>query len=94
MTYDYVASPFMLTLYYTKTSPAEFDRTVVYRDDQAEFRIATSFGHFVFGLPEDIATSAQYQNDVIVVSHAQESMFDADSYNIVEFGNYAVVVGK
>ena len=93
-TYDNVASPFMLTLYYTKTSPAEFDRSVVYRDDQAEFRIATSFGHFVFGLPEDIATSAQYQNDVIVVSHAQESMFDADSYNIVEFGNYAVVVEK
>ena len=93
-TYDHVASPFMLTLYYTKTSPAEFDRTVVYRDDQAEFRIATSFGHFIFGLPEDIADNAQYQNDVIVVSHAQESMFDADSHDIVEFGNYAVVVEK
>ena len=92
-TYDNVASPFMLTLYYTKTDPAEFDRTVVYRDDTAEFRIATSYGHFVFGLPDDI-TSDQYQNDVIVVSHAQESMFDADNYDIVEFGNYAVVCAK
>ena len=92
-TYDNVASPFMLTLYYTKTDPTEFDRTVVYRDDTAEFRIATSYGHFVFGLPDDI-TSDQYQNDVIVVSHAQESMFDADNYDIVEFGNYAVVSAK
>ena len=92
-TYDNVVSPFMLTLYYTKTGPAEFDCTVVYRDDTAEFRIATSYGHFVFGLPDDI-TSDQYQNDVIVVSHAQESMFDADNYDIVEFGNYAVVNAK
>ena len=50
-TYDLVASPFMLTLYYTKYTPYDFMNTVVYKDPEAEFRVASSFGRYVFGLP-------------------------------------------
>ncbi len=50
-TYDLVASPFMLTLYYTKYDPYDFMDTVVYKDPEAEFRVASSFGRYVFGLP-------------------------------------------
>ena len=53
-TYDGLSSPFMLALYYTNYSPVDFHNTVVYKDPEDEFRVAASYGNFVFGLPEDV----------------------------------------
>ncbi len=98
-TYDLVASPFMLTLYYTQYDPQAFRDTVVYKDPEAEFRVASSFGHFVYGLPaEDDALSSltedTYRDDVFVLTKAQLQAMspDPEEYNIVTFKDRFVVV--
>ncbi len=100
-TYDLVASPFMLTLYYTCYDPQEFRDTVIYKDPEAEFRVASSFGHFVFGLPvsnKELSslTDAQYQNDVFVLTKTEAERMNPDheDYEITTFEDRFVVVLK
>ncbi len=90
-TYDGLSSPFMLALYYNEYDPHEFYSTVEYKDEKAEFRIAKSFGNFIFELPEDV-NDAEYQKDVFVVSSADRELFDdISSYEVEDFGGYFVV---
>lgn len=103
-TYSNVASPFMLTLYYTRTNPKEFLATVHYKDPEAEFRVADRFGHFVFGLPEQEVSHCadeKYARDVFVVT-AQEAVDFTESlpegsgrkapaYDLTPFGNFVVI---
>ncbi len=98
-TYDLVASPFMLTLYYTCYDPQEFRDTVVYKDPDAEFRVASSFGHFVFGLPEseDQLSSLnddEYRDDVFVLTKAEAEQMNPDpqEYDVTVFKDRFVVV--
>lgn len=105
-TYDLVASPFMLTLYYTKYDPYDFMNTVVYKDPEAEFRVASSFGRYVFGLPAgDSADSAKaedlsclqapdYENDIFVLTTAQAQAFDDADYDKTVFKDRFVVVAR
>lgn len=102
-TYEDVASPFMITLYYTKYNPYDFLNTVQYRDTEAEFRIAVSFGHFVFGLPvEDetdlssleVLTGPEYRNDIFVVRKEEAAIFPDEDYNKTEFHDAFVVVNS
>lgn len=105
-TYDLVASPFMLTLYYTKYNPYDFMDTVVYKDPEAEFRVASSFGRYVFGLPAgDSADSAKaedlsclqapdYENDIFVLTTAQAQAFDDADYDKTVFKDRFVVVAR
>lgn len=100
-TYDLVASPFMLTLYYTQYDPQVFRDTVVYKDPEAEFRVASSFGHFVYGLPAESdalpsLTEDTYKDDVFVLTKAQLQAMDPDpeEYNIVTFKDRFVVVSR
>ena len=100
-TYNLVSSPYMLTLFYTRYDTYEFMDTVVYRDEEAEFRVATSFGHFVFGLPvEDTSDLSalmeeEYWGDVFVLTRAEAEQFDASLYEITWFGDrFAVVVRR
>ena len=88
-TYEHVAAPFMVALYATGTPGEAFRETVVYRDAAAEFRIATSFTHFVFGLPEDIRDE-KYREDVLVLWSGETEAYEA--YDLVQFGDYAVAV--
>ncbi|MCR5101138.1 MAG: glycosyltransferase family 39 protein [Butyrivibrio sp.] len=89
--YTDVAAPYMLALYYTKTSPFEFYDTVVYKDPEAEFRIASSFGHFIFELPEDAAVN-NYSGDVFIIAAGEKYIFDGTDYEMTDFGKYTVVV--
>ncbi len=100
-TYDLVASPFMLTLYYTGYDPQTFRDTVVYKDPEAEFRVASSFGHFIYGLPvsEDALsalTEETYADDIFVLTKAQAQAMDPDpeEYDIVTFKDRFVVVSR
>ncbi len=100
-TYDLVASPFMLTLYYTCYDPQEFRDTVVYKDPEAEFRVAASFGHFVFGLPESSdqlssLTKEQYRQDVFVLTReeAQKMNPDPQEYELTTFKDRFVVIAR
>ena len=109
-TYDLVASPFMLTLYYNKCDPYEFMDSVVYKDPEAEFRVASSFGRYVFGLPgtassEDNAAKSEdevlsglqtpeYANDIFVLTTAQAQAFEDAVYDKAVFKDRFVVVSR
>ena len=109
-TYDLVASPFMLTLYYNKCDPYEFMDSVVYKDPEAEFRVASSFGRYVFGLPgtassEDNAAKSEdevlsglqtpeYANDIFVLTTAQAQAFEDAVYDKTFFKDRFVVVSR
>lgn len=109
-TYDLVASPFMLTLYYNKCDPYEFMDSVVYKDPEAEFRVASSFGRYVFGLPgttssegnaatsEDEVLSGlqtpEYANDIFVLTTAQAQAFEDAVYDKAVFKDRFVVVSR
>ncbi len=90
-TYDGLSAPFMLALYYNNYDPHKFYQTVVYKDEKAEFRIAESFGNFVFSLPDDVKAS-EHARDVFVISSGdKEEIGNLDGYNLEDFGGYFVV---
>lgn len=90
-TYDGLSSPFMLALYYNEYDPNKFFTTVIYKDDKAEFRVAKSFGNFVFELPKDL-NSDDYANCVFVLSSGDlGSLLKAEQYTVEGFGAYWVV---
>lgn len=100
-TYDLVASPFMLTLYYTQYDPYEFQRSVVYKDPEAEFRVASSFGHFVFGLPvpegsEDLSClmTDDYAQDIFVLTKKEAESFPDADYDKAVFKDRFVVISR
>ncbi|WP_026495950.1 hypothetical protein [Butyrivibrio sp. WCD3002] len=97
-TYSHLSAPYMIALYYTKTSPYEFMETVHYRDDSSEFRIADSFGKFVFGLPEDFKDKSGFYLDDgnVFILHRDdlsenEITADGSKYKFSYFGNFVVV---
>ena len=90
-TYDGLSAPFMLALYYNNYDPYKFYTTVEYKDEKAEFRIARSFGNFVFELPDDMA-SPKHDRDVFVISAADRDNFaEIDGYKCEDFGGYFVL---
>ena len=96
-TYEHLSAPFMIALYYTKTSPYEFYETVHYKDPNAEFRIADSFGKWTFGLPTDFENNiSEYKKDgTVLILHSSEIEkygFDKDeAFQLNYFGNFVVV---
>ena len=93
-TYEGVSAPFMMTLFAAGTAPEEFFTTAVFRDDNPEFLIATSFGHYVFGLPEDIREE-KYGNDILIVhSGAENDQFEDSAYEKSPFGQFVVLKAR
>ena len=84
-TYEHLSAPFMVALYYTKTPPQEFLETVHYKDNNSEFRIADSFTHFRFGLPDDMwenFTSYIENGDIFILHKTQLSLLkEAPGYD-------------
>ncbi len=84
-TYEHVSAPFMVALYYTKTPPKDFISTAHYKDPDSEFRIADSFTHFKFGLPDDmeerISTYLEDGNVFILHKTQLTSLKELPSYN-------------
>ncbi|MBR1642783.1 MAG: glycosyltransferase family 39 protein [Butyrivibrio sp.] len=90
-TYDGLAAPFMIALYYNNYDPNRFTSTVMYKDETAEFRIAESFGNFIFELPQDV-NSKEYEGDVFVVSSDDRNKFsDISMFTEEDFGGYHVL---
>lgn len=88
-TYDNLASPFISALFFSRTPPQDFVDTVVYKDESAEFLVAESFTHYVFGLPDDILEE-KYHNDLIIISQYEKERFSNGNYKITDFDLYAV----
>ena len=90
-TYEGLSAPFVIALYYTDYDPVKFADTVVYKDEQAEFRVAESFGNFKFELPENFE-SDEYQDAVLILGSSELEKIDPDSGCTIEnFGAYSVV---
>ena len=79
----------MLALYESETPPEVFLDTVRWKDESAEFRVATEFGRFTFGLPDDgsIPDTSQY----VLILHSSETDAVAEDQIVARFGDYAVV---
>ncbi|MBE5859935.1 MAG: hypothetical protein E7301_07400 [Butyrivibrio sp.] len=96
-TYEHLSAPFMVALYYTKTPPTEFLQTVHYKDEKAEFRIADSFGNFIFSLPDDLSEKIDSyisEGNVLILHNSELESYDLDNYEVKTSGNYAVVSAK
>lgn len=89
-TYENLASPFLTALLYSRTSPYDYLETAVYQGEGAEFTIATSFTHYIFGLPEDIEDE-KYRDDIIIISNMEKERFENLGYKMTEFGNFTVL---
>ncbi len=93
-TYDGLSSPFMLALYYTNYDPHRFYTTVEYKDPYAEFRVASSFATFTFGLPEDF-TPENYPGSVYVLSNAEvaaiEGYAGGTGLTVEQYAGYCVL---
>ena len=93
-TYEGVSAPFMMAMFAAGTAPEEFYNTAVFRDDNPEFLIATSFSHYVFGLPEDIQDD-RYLNDIVIVhTGAENEQYDESRYDKTQFGQFVVLKSK
>lgn len=77
---------YVIALFSCRIPPQEFVDTVVYDDPAAQFRMARSFGRYVFSLPADIGADpgAEY-----VVSESELDRF-GDGWRIDRFGRFAV----
>lgn len=89
-TYTNLSSPFVSILLYTKTPPEEYIDTVKYRNDLAEFRVATSFTHYVLALPENV-TDEKYSHNTLIIEQGERAMFSEEDYVFTQFGNYIVL---
>ena len=99
-TYEHLSAPFMIALYYTKTPPKDFLETVHYKDPNSEFRIADSFTHFKFGIPDDFTekiTAYLNSGNVFILHKTQLSSlkeipgYDASATKVALFYDFIVV---
>lgn len=92
-TYENLASPFITALLYSRTSPYDYLETAEYKGLDSEFRVATKFTHYVFGLPEDIEED-KYKEHIIIISNMEVERFKDLGYKMTEFGNFTVLEKK
>ena len=93
-TYTGLAAPFILALYEAELPPQEFLDTVVWKDADAEFRVATAFAGFSFGLPEDISGIDLTGNVLILHESELELLGDTGDLYMNAHGEYVVVTGR
>ena len=91
-TYRDLASPFMIALYYCRYDPRVFLETVHYKDPDAEFRVADSFGEFVFGLPDEDLSADIYRDAVLILANEECSGLPEGVYELTAFRDYTVAV--
>lgn len=89
-TYEHLSAPFILALYEAETPPQRFLDTVVWKDPDAEFRVASSFDRFTFGLPDDLS-SIDPQTVLILHTSELSDFPKAETYHTETFGNFAVL---
>ena len=92
-TYENLASPFITALLFSRTSPHDYLDTAVFKGEEDEFRVATEFTYYRFGLPEDIK-SEHYRKHIIIIANSEREQFEALGYEMMEFGNYTVLTSS
>ncbi len=89
-TYENLASPFITALLYSRTSPYDYLETAEYKGLEDEFKVATAFTHYRFGLPEDIQDN-KYKEHIIIIATSEKERFENLGYEMTEFGNFFVL---
>ena len=90
-TYDGLSAPFMLALYYNDYDVNKFTATVNYKDPYGEFRIADSFGNFVFEIPKDMDPEEK-DDAVFVLSESEFNDFDnREQYYLEQVESYYIL---
>lgn len=89
-TYENLASPFITALLFSRTSPHDYLNTAKFKGEEDEFRVATEFTYYRFGLPEDIMEE-HYKNHIIIIANSERERFAPLGYEMTEFGNYTVL---
>lgn len=90
-TYEGLSAPFMLALYYNDYDVNKFTATVNYKDPYGEFRIADSFGNFVFEIPKDMDPEEK-DDAIFVLSESEFNDFDnRDQYYLEQIESYYIL---
>ena len=90
-TYTHLSAPFILALYGTETPPEEFLSTVVWKDESSEFRVASAFGRFSFGLPADLSDIDLDSTVLILHSSELDSLPDTAHCTVSTYGDFCVI---
>jgi hypothetical protein len=80
---------YAFVLFYDRSDPREFAKTVVYENDSGEFRGVKSFGRFTFGserCPED--------TEAWILDNGDVDRFRERADRIVGFSNYTAVIAR
>lgn len=85
---EHVGAAYVYTLFYTKENPAEYLKTVNYRNPGAAFEHVDRYGRFTFVLPEELPKDAS----VCAILAAEElGAYELTGFHIEKFERYAVV---
>lgn len=85
ITTNTINMPYIYVCFYNQTDPANFRKTVVYKDNNVGFKDVRSFGSYTFG------KNTLNNNTVKIFSKNEMETFNLDSSKYKNFGNYYVV---
>ncbi len=80
---------YMLVLFYTKHNVLDYMNTVKFYESDYEFKMAESFGNYIFYLPKEIDYTANY-----IVHNSELDRFDKTKFDITTFKYYSAVISK
>ncbi|MBQ9321705.1 MAG: hypothetical protein IJ239_05050, partial [Eubacterium sp.] len=94
-TRENVNTLYLIALYALKTSPYDYQDTVVYLPEWDEFRHTKEFGNLKYYLPEDVEDGtydpADYREDIFIVNSYETWRFDPEQFDYTIFDRYAVI---
>lgn len=82
--------PFILALFATGTNPHNFQDTVVYQDDKAEYREAIAFTHYRFQTLEELQPFIR-EDSVMIINHEELDHMDFSKWEMEPFGEFCVM---
>lgn len=89
--YTDINQPYILTLFYTEENPYNYIDTVEFYNEKQAFEFIKSYGKYCFFMPEAL----DYREDAVyIVNNYNQSMFDSNYFNFIQYELYTVVYPK
>lgn len=88
---DSVNSPYIFSLFYTKTDPNYYIETVGYNSRYTAFENIASYGKYIFHIPDEIDPD---EDAVYITTYSETSRFDRDIFDISRNGIFFTVSKK
>lgn len=83
-------TPFVLALFASGTSPYDFQNTVVYQNEQAEFREAIALTHYRFQPLEELKRYIS-SDSVLIINQEELDHMDFEDWQVKRFGEFCVL---